>query len=146
MVFWVVIVLSAFLLWHVTRSGATANQTVPEISYSDFLARVANNQVKTVTIAGTLVRGSSTDGSGFSVILPHNNSAALDALQQHGVEIWFKDAAEQGWPNWIANLAPLVLLGALWFFMIRQMKNRQAISHGSATPAPPPDSKVRFGP
>lgn len=46
MVFWVVIVLSAFLLWHVTRSGATANQTVPEISYSDFLARVANNQVK----------------------------------------------------------------------------------------------------
>jgi len=112
---WLVIVLGAFLLWHQTRSGATANQTVPEISYSDFLARVANNQVKTVRIAGTVVRGSGTDGSGFSVILPRNNSAALDALQQHGVEIWFKEAAEQSWPNWIANLAPLFRSGLCGF-------------------------------
>ena len=50
-VFWMVIVVSAFLLWQTVKSGGSA-QAIPEISYSDFVARVASGQVSKVTIAG----------------------------------------------------------------------------------------------
>jgi len=85
--FWLVIVVSSFLLWQVVRSQSA--QAIPEISYSDFLARVASGQVSKVSIAGTVVRGSGANGGSFRVIVPLNQSEVLDALQQHGVEIWF---------------------------------------------------------
>ncbi len=144
-VFWMVIVVSATLLWQVVKTGSTA-QAVPEISYSDFSARVASGQVSKVTIAGSVVRGSDAKGSSFRVIVPSNQTAMLDALQQHGVEIWFKETPEQGWPSWILNLAPLVLLGAVWLFMIRRMQRRPSGGDGPSGYTPPQESKPRFGP
>jgi cell division protease FtsH len=144
-VFWMVIVVSAFLLWQTVRSGSPA-RAVSSISYSDFLTRVANGQVSTVTIAGSVVVGLDAKGSSFRVIAPANQTAMLDALQQHGVDIWFRETTEQGWPNWILNLAPLVLLAALWFFMIRQMQRRRSGGVGPPTYTPPHEPKPRFGP
>ncbi len=92
-----------------------------------------------------MVRGLSANGS-FRVIAPSSQTAMLDALQQHGVEIWFKEAPEQGWPSWILNLAPLILLGALWFFMIRRMQRRRSGGDGPSNPMPPQEAKPRFGP
>jgi cell division protease FtsH len=143
--FWLVIVVSAILLWQVVKSRGSA-QTVPEISYSEFLGRVTNGQVSKVTIAGSVVRGADAKGVSFRVIAPSNQSAMLEVLQQHGVEIWFKEMPEQGWPNWILNLAPLVLLAALWFFMIRQMQRRRSVPEGPPSSTPPQGSQPRFGP
>ncbi|MBI1741147.1 MAG: ATP-dependent metallopeptidase FtsH/Yme1/Tma family protein [Acidobacteriales bacterium] len=144
-VFWVVIVVSAFLLWQVVRSGGSAPAD-PEISYSAFLARIANGQVSKVTIAGSVVRGHDPKGASFRVIAPLNQSAMLDALQQHGVDIWFRESPEQGWPTWVLNLAPLVLLAALWFFMIRQMQKSNRLRATGQTSTPSSDSRPRFGP
>jgi cell division protease FtsH len=144
-VFWMVIVVSAFLLWQTVRSGSPA-RAVSSISYSDFLTRVANGQVSTVTIAGSVVVGLDAKGSSFRVIAPANQTAMLDALQQHGVDIWFRETTEQGWPNWILNLAPLVLLAALWFFMIRQMQSRRSGGVEPPTHTPPQEPKPRIGP
>jgi ATP-dependent Zn protease len=119
--------------------------SLPEISYSDFLARIASGQVSSVTIAGSVVRGLDAKGGSFRVITPANQTAMLDALQQHGVDIWFKETPEQGWPNWILNLAPLILLGALWFFMIRQMQKRRSVGDGPSSPTATQESKPRFG-
>ena len=143
--FWLVIVGSAYLLWQVVRANP-ANQNTPEISYSRFLAQVAEGQVTKVTIAGSVVRGNDSKGGSFRVIAPLNQSAMLDILQQHGVDIWFREAPEQGWPSWLLNLAPLVLLAALWFFMIRQMQTKRNGLHATGqTPAPSPEDKPRFG-
>jgi cell division protease FtsH len=120
-IFWLVIFVSAFLLWQVVRARSSA-PTEPEISYSEFLARIANGQVSKVIITASEVRAHDPTGNGFRVIAPPNQTAMLEALQQHGVEIWFKEQSAQGWPGWILNFAPLVLLAALWFFMIRQMQ------------------------
>jgi cell division protease FtsH len=143
--FWAVIVASAFVLWQVVRSGNSA-QAAAEISYSEFLGRVANGQVSKVTIAGSVVRGADAKGGSFRVIAPSNQSSMLEVLQQHGVEIWFKETPEQGWPSWILNLAPLVLLAALWFFMIRQTQTRRSVGAGPPSSAPPQGSQPRFGP
>jgi cell division protease FtsH len=45
-----------------------------------------------------------------------------------------RDASGGSWPAWLINLAPLVLLGALWFFMIRQMQTggNKALSFGKS--------------
>jgi cell division protease FtsH len=128
--FWLVVVVSAILSWQVTKSDGGSAPKVPEISYSEFLARVANGQVSKVTITGSVVHGFDAKGGSFLVYAPYNSSAMLEALQQHGVEIWFKGAPEQNWPNWIANLAPLVLLAGLWFFMVRQMQRRRSVGEG----------------
>jgi cell division protease FtsH len=45
-----------------------------------------------------------------------------------------KDASGGGWPSWLFNLAPIILLAALWFFMIRQMQTggNKALSFGKS--------------
>jgi hypothetical protein len=103
--FWLVIVVSSFLLWQVVRSQSA--QTIPEISYSEFLARVASGKVSKVTIAGSVVQGSDANGGSFRVIAPSNQSVMVESLQQHGVEIRFKETAEQGWPSVLLNLVPV---------------------------------------
>ncbi len=144
-IFWAVIVLSAFLLWQSVKAGPD-NQRAPEISYSEFVARIASGQVSRVTIAGSVVHGFDAKGVSFLVYAPYNSSAMLEALQQHGVEIWFKGAPEQSWPNRIGNLAPLVLLAGLWFFMIRQVQRRRSTGEGPPNPTSPQASQPRFGP
>jgi len=144
--FWAVIVVSALLLWQVMRTGTTQGRLAPEISYSQFLAQVADGQVSSVTIAGNVLRGNDTKGGSFRVIVPSNQGPMMDALQQHKVEIWFREAPEQGWPNWILNLAPLVLLGALWFFMIRRMRRPPWPTQGASGSDSSQGSQPRFGP
>jgi hypothetical protein len=71
----------------------------------------------------------------------------LELLQQKGAEIWFRDTSQGTWGTWIMNLAPLALLAALWFFMIRQMqtKNRYLASTRNP-PGAQQDTSPRFGP
>jgi cell division protease FtsH len=143
--FWTVIAASAFLLGQTVKSGSTA-RPASEISYSDFLTRIVNGQVSAVTIAGNVVNGVDAKVGSFRVIAPSNQTAMLDALQQHGVEIWFKEAPDQGWPSWILNLLPLILLAVLWFFMIRQMQRKRSVGDGPSSYTPPQEPKPRFGP
>ena len=126
LVFWIVVFVSAFLLWQTVKAGGN-QQAVPEISYSEFLLRVASAKVAKVTIAGHQVTGTDRDGSLFRVITPANQEPMLEGLQRQGVEIWFKDVGEASLPlQLLGTWAPLILLAALWFFMIRQMKLKQA--------------------
>jgi cell division protease FtsH len=101
-----------------------------------------------VVIASNVVRGYDDKGNRFKVFGPANQSAVLDALQQHDMDIWFDELPEPTWGTWLMNLAPLILLAALWFFMIRQMRKvgKPGISattqSGSTPPAEPP---ISFG-
>jgi ATP-dependent Zn protease len=70
----------------------------------------------------------------------------MQALQQRGVQVWFKETSPQTWASSILNLGPIVLLVALWFFMIREKRSRRVESQGSPTYIPPQESKTRFGP
>ena len=48
-VFWLVIVLSAFLLWQVMKAGS-AGQKEKEVNFSQFLSDIDQGNVKEVTI------------------------------------------------------------------------------------------------
>jgi len=147
-IFWLVIAGSAFLLWQAVKTNPR-DKDITEISYSNFLRQVADGRIAKVVISSNVIRGNDDKGSRFKVFGPSNQSAMLDALQQHDVDIWFDELPEATWGTWLMNLAPLILLGALWFFMIRRLGKMGKPGSSSPT-APvagsPPDSQPRFGP
>jgi cell division protease FtsH len=132
-VFWLVIVLAGVLLWQVVK-GANSGAKEREINYSEFMSQVDQNNVSEVTVLGTDVRGKfKNDKTAFHVVVPPNYSEMYKPMRDHGVNITVKDA-NGGSYTWLINLLPFVLLGALWFIMIRQMQTggNKALSFGKS--------------
>jgi len=133
-VFWLVIVLSAFLLWQVVKNSS-GGQKDKEINLSQFMVDVNQGNVSEVTINGQEVRGKyKNDKSQFHVTIPPNYPDVYKTLQDKGVQVNVRDISGGGWPSWLFNLAPIILLAALWFFMIRQMQTggNKALSFGKS--------------
>jgi len=133
-VFWLVIVLSGVLLWQVVKVG-NSGQKEREINFSEFMSQVDQDNVAEVTILSSEVRGKfKNDKTGFHATIPANYPDMYKVLQDHHVSITVKDVSSGSWPSWILNLAPFVLLGALWFIMIRQMQTggNKALSFGKS--------------
>jgi cell division protease FtsH len=132
-VFWLVIVAAGVLLWQVVK-GANAGAKEREINYSEFMSQVDQNNVSEVTVVGNDVRGKfKNDKSAFHAVVPPNYSEMYKPMRDHGVNITVKDA-NGGSYTWLINLLPFVLLGALWFIMIRQMQTggNKALSFGKS--------------
>jgi cell division protease FtsH len=121
LIFWAVILVSAIVLWQVARNGNTQAQHTPEISYSEFLSQVNAGNVAKVTIARSRATGNYGTGGAFTVVIPASQEQMLASLQQKNVEVWYADSSGDT-SQWLMNLAPLGLLAALWFFMIRRMQ------------------------
>jgi cell division protease FtsH len=118
-----VIAISASLLWQVVRAGPETN--LREISYSEFLKRVESGSVATVRISRSEIVGDSRDGSRFRLVPPTSQEGMLQLLHDKNVEIWFRDTSSGNWGlQLLGSWAPLILLAALWFFMMRQMRLR----------------------
>lgn len=123
-VFWFVIVMSAFLLWQVVKSGSSS-QKIREIGYSDFLSEVEASKVAEVTISKNHIDGRYRDSTPFRVTVPTSQEGMLQTLRQNNVNIFVRDVPNGDGTTYLLNFAPLILLAVLWFFMIRQLKQRQ---------------------
>ena len=143
--FWVLIVISALLLFQVVRSDPTKGRE-SEISYSRFLSEAEAGNILSVTIGGSRIQGQYRDGKGtFRLTGPSNPGVFLDVLRAKGVEIWFRETSSDSLPlQLLGTWAPLILLGALWFFMIRQMQRRGAIVQRAGTLGEPTSDARRF--
>ncbi len=134
-VLWVVLLLVGIVLWKVIQGGnASAKDT--EISYTDFMDKVAKGQVQEVQIENNLARGKFRNDKSqtFHVYVPATNPEMLKALQSNNVSVTFKDGQGSNWPMWIFQFSPILLLGVLWFVMIRQMQTggNKALSFGKS--------------
>jgi cell division protease FtsH len=132
-IFWVVILVSAVLLWQVVKN-AQSGQKVQEPNFSQFMADVEQGNIKEVTITGMELTGKKADGAQFHTTGPANYPDMIKKLQEKGVSISVKDVSNSSW-GWLVNLfAPLALLAALWYFMIRQMQTggNKALSFGKS--------------
>jgi cell division protease FtsH len=132
-IFWVVILISAVALWQVVKT-ANSGQKVQEINFSRFMAEVDQGTVKDVTLTGMEVKGKLADGSLFHTTAPANYPEMIKKLQEKNVSITVQDVGNSSW-GWLINLfAPLALLAALWYFMIRQMQTggNKALSFGKS--------------
>src|SRR6266436_9194443 len=109
LVFWVVIVMSAFLLWQVVHAGPGPD--LREISYPDFLSRAESGNVAKATISRNEILGQAQDGSRFRLVPPPSMEGTLRLLHDKNVEIWFRGTPNEGWPiQLLGTWAPLILL------------------------------------
>ncbi|MGH9495698.1 MAG: ATP-dependent metallopeptidase FtsH/Yme1/Tma family protein [Candidatus Sulfotelmatobacter sp.] len=115
-VFWLVIVIAAMLLWNIVRADKNDRQGA-EISYSQFMSDVEAGRVASVSITGTQIRGHYRDGSVvFRLTGPADPKVFLGTLQQKGVEVSFRDATIASGPmQLMGTWAPLILWAAVVF-------------------------------
>ena len=133
-VFWVVIALSGALLWTVIQQGRSG-QKEKEVNSSQFMSEVAQGNVQEVTVDGQNVHGKYKDGSTFHTTVLVNYPELFKTLYDKNVSVNVKDVNGGSWPlQLLGTWAPLILLGALWFFMIRQMQTggNKALSFGKS--------------
>jgi len=134
--FWLLIGISALLLWTVVKS-ARDGQKDKEPNATQFMSDVEQNNVRELTVNGMEVRGKYRDGSAFHTTLTGNyfTPEVLKDLKLKGVNVNFRDVNSSSLPlQLLGTWAPLILLGALWFFMIRQMQTggNKALSFGKS--------------
>jgi cell division protease FtsH len=133
-VLWVVLVAVGFVLWRMIAAG-TGGAKAQEPAYSDFVTLlVAQNKVQEVTIEGNQAQGKLKDGTSFHVVVPANNPELLKALDANHVKYSFRDSQGANWLMMLMNFSPLLLIGVLWFIMIRQMQTggNKALSFGKS--------------
>jgi cell division protease FtsH len=134
--FWLLIGISALLLWTVVK-GARDSQKDKEPNATQFMSDVDQNIVRELTVNGMEVRGKYRDNSAFHTTLTQNyfTPEVMKDLKAKGVNVVFRDVNSSSLPlQLLGTWAPLILLGALWFFMIRQMQTggNKALSFGKS--------------
>ncbi|HLK09395.1 MAG TPA: ATP-dependent zinc metalloprotease FtsH [Candidatus Angelobacter sp.] len=134
-ILWVTLVAVAVVLWRMIQGGPNAGKD-QEIAYTQFMADLNDGKVADVTIEGNVARGKLRDGSMYHSVVPATNPALLKALDDHNkdTKTTFKDSQGWNWPMAIIQFSPFILLGVLWFVMIRQMQTggNKALSFGKS--------------
>jgi cell division protease FtsH len=133
-IFWVFIFACLIVLWRVFQTG-TGGGKDHEISFSEFLADAQQAQISEVTITGSDARGSlRNEKENFHTVIPANYPHLYDVLDQSKAKVTIKDNQGSAWWSILINVAPLLILVALWFFMIRQMQSggNKALSFGKS--------------
>ncbi|MEA2337098.1 MAG: cell division protease FtsH [Thermoanaerobaculia bacterium] len=133
---WVVIIVLVFLLWSLFQTTKATSET---IAFSQFLDRVNQGVVESVTLRGDDVRGEiksiGTAGKKeFHTTAPTNYPAMIDQLRAHNVKVEVEHAADTPFISGLIMWAPVLFLVGLWIFFMRQMQagGNKALSFGKS--------------
>ncbi|MGA8183684.1 MAG: ATP-dependent zinc metalloprotease FtsH [Terriglobia bacterium] len=132
-IFWVVMVVTALLIWAVVRSST--GEHVSNYTFTQFVNQVDGGNVQEVTIAGTDVTGVlKKDNAKFKTTIPSNYPDLYKDLLDKNVRVTVKSESGSSWMTWLANGLPLILLIGLWIFFMRQMQSggNKALSFGKS--------------
>ena len=133
-IFWVFIFACLVVLWQVFQKSAGTGKD-QEIAWSEFLQDAQQGQVSDVTVTDSEVRGHLRGDKGaFHVTVPANYPHLFDVLDQNKVKVTVKNTDGNSWWNILIQFSPVIVIGALWFFMIRQMQSggNKAMSFGKS--------------
>jgi cell division protease FtsH len=137
--FWVFILICLMLLWGVVSRGTNMGGKDAEVNYSDLLDKIDAGQVQEVTIQGTELhghmKGDSKDQFHSSIETGVGTDMLINKLHAAKVSIQFKDPQSNMFLlQLLINIGPFILLGAIWFFMLRQMQSggNKALSFGKS--------------
>ena len=138
--FWISIVFLGVMLWKlVSANGQTAREDTP--SYSEFMAKVDEGDVKEVTMylspnsyemQGEYVRPANHK---FRVTVPKENAPEITkTLRDKAVQLSVKEVRSGDWVLILLNALPLLLLAGFVFFLMRQMQagGNKALSFGKS--------------
>ena len=137
-VFWVVMLATAVLLWQVVKTGTPSKEE--NLNFTRFLTEVEAGNVAEVTIIGTSnappeIRGKfKNEGQAFKTIAPANYPDMIKQLREKNVVIQVKEASSGSWITLLVQASPFLLLIGFWIFMMRQMQSggNKALSFGKS--------------
>ena len=133
--FWMFILACLMLLFTVWQKSATIGKPV-DIGYSDLLDKIDAGQVQNATIQGTAVHGQIKGQKDpfHTTIDPGNVDSLTKELRTNKVVFDIKEPQSNLLIPILINVGPFVLLGAIWFFMLRQMQagGNKAMSFGKS--------------
>jgi cell division protease FtsH len=133
--FWVFILICLMLLWGVVQRGTSMGKDT-EVPYSDLFDKVQNQQVLDAAIQGNELHGhlKSSPKDQFHTTVPANYEDLEKAMLANKVNFSIKEPQNSILLPLLFNVGPFVLLGAIWFFMLRQMQSggNKAMSFGKS--------------
>jgi cell division protease FtsH len=104
------------------------------VTLSETLSQVDEGKVESVTVSGADMSGKYKDNSAgtFHTTIPQNYPDVYNELRSHGVNVTIKDQNGNLWFGVLLNIAPILVLLALFMFMMRQMQSggNKALSFG----------------
>jgi cell division protease FtsH len=138
--FWISIVFLGVMLWKlVSANGQSTRELTP--SYSEFMAKVDEGDVKEVTmylspnsyeLQGEYARPAN---SKFHITVPKENAPEITKLlRDKAVQLTVKEVRSGDWVLILLNALPLLLLAGFVFFLMRQMQagGNKALSFGKS--------------
>ena len=118
---WIVIALLLVALFSLFQSQSMRGSTA-EISYSDFLDKVSSGSVKSFTYTNGTI--SAKEGDKALVTYGPLSDADLKLFRDKKVEMNFRPPqGESMLSNFLIWWLPMILLGGVWFFFMRQMQS-----------------------
>src|SRR5580658_9810520 len=132
--FWVFILICLMLLWGVVSKGANMTKDT-EVGYSDLLDKIETGKVQDVAIQGTELHGHLVGSKDqFHTTIPASPDSLISQLHASKVNFTLKEPQNNILLPILFNIGPFVLLGAIWFFMLRQMQSggNKALSFGKS--------------
>ncbi|PTX47972.1 membrane protease FtsH catalytic subunit [Gemmobacter caeni] len=118
--FWVVLFLLILALFNMF-SGGTTTTASRNLSYSEFIARVDQGQVSSVTLDGERVIVRSKDGNTYSTVKPQDEEVT-DRLIAKGVEVRAEPQEQSGFLNLLSLWLPFLILIGIWIFFMNRMQ------------------------
>ena len=118
--FWVVLLLLVMVLFNVFNGG-TSTQSSRNVAYSEFVSRVDDGNVASVTLDGERVNVRGKDGSLYSTIAPRDDGLT-ERLLAKGVEVRAESQQQSGLMSFLLQLLPFFLLIGVWIFFMNRMQ------------------------
>jgi cell division protease FtsH len=123
---WILIALLLVLLFNLFQ-GSSQKASAQPLSYTQFLQKVAQNEVAKVKITGDRAEGElANNGGPFTSTLQVNDQNLWNTLKDHPNVNVTVVPADEGMPTLLGvlvNWFPMLLIIAVWIFFIRQMQS-----------------------
>ncbi len=118
--FWVVLFLLILALFNLF-SGGQSTMTTRSINYSDFVERVEDNEVSSVTLDGERILFRGSDGQDYTTIRP-DGADITDKLIDNGVTVNAKPQEQSGFQTILMTFLPFLLLIGVWIYFMNRMQ------------------------
>ncbi|MBB4076299.1 cell division protease FtsH [Bartonella fuyuanensis] len=106
-----------------------------EVSYSEFLRKIENNELKSVTIQGQKLTGQTVEHRAISTYAPRD-PGLIQKLESKNVNVKAipESSGNSIFLNLLFSLLPVIIIVGAWVFFMRQMQNgsRGAMGFGKS--------------
>jgi len=118
--FWIVLFLLMIMLFNMFSTGQNGS-SARSVSYSDFIERVENNNVNSVTIDGERIVFVAGDGQQYTTVRP-DDSNLTQRLLDAGVPIEARPQQQSGFLSTLMLWLPFLLLIGVWIYFMNRMQ------------------------